>query len=234
MADDTGLRHGTTTAYKRRGCRCDVCRAANAAAARRHAQRRRERGNPIKPAVPPVPCFGCGKPTRRRQLRLGPGASRCKPCGSNARKRFASNRARAAAKLEAAALGVEANLKWPFTSGACAQCGEVFTRRGVTAYCSPGCRSEARGGDTGNWISRRRRLAIYVRDNWTCQLCDEPVDLAADPLSDWFPSLDHIVPRSLGEPDHRSSNLRTAHRWCNTARGAGDGDSLFDRLEVAA
>ena len=52
----------------------------------------------------------------------------------------------------------------------------------------------------------------------TCQICGERVDRHADPLSDWYPSLDHIVPRSHGGTDD-ADNLRTAHRWCNSVRG---------------
>ena len=64
------------------------------------------------------------------------------------------------------------------------------------------------------------RRAIYERDDWTCQICYEPVEPDADPLSDWFPSLDHIVPQSHQLiPDHSPEALRTAHRWCNAVRG---------------
>jgi 5-methylcytosine-specific restriction endonuclease McrA len=80
---------------------------------------------------------------------------------------------------------------------------------------------------SGQWgpswdISRERRLAIYERDDWTCQLCGDPVDMDADPQrDDLAPSLDHIVPRSLQAiPDHSDQNLRLAHRGCNARRGA--------------
>jgi len=71
------------------------------------------------------------------------------------------------------------------------------------------------------WISDKNRIAVYERDGWTCQICGEPVDRDADPKSDWYPSLDHIVPRSKGGAN-TLDNLRTAHRWCNCIRGAED------------
>lgn len=71
----------------------------------------------------------------------------------------------------------------------------------------------------GTWIEPKRRLQIYERDNWTCAICDEPIDREAPVNEGRAPSLDHIVPRSLGG-GHESSNLRTAHRDCNAGRGA--------------
>ena len=70
------------------------------------------------------------------------------------------------------------------------------------------------------WIAPAERQAIYERDAWTCQLCHEPVDLEVHFRHAKAPTLDHIEPRSLALfPDHRPSNLRTAHRGCNSARG---------------
>jgi 5-methylcytosine-specific restriction endonuclease McrA len=74
----------------------------------------------------------------------------------------------------------------------------------------------------GGWISRERRLAIYERDGWTCALCGEPVDREADPQrSNRAASLDHIAPVSTTLfADNSDANLRTAHRGCNSSRGA--------------
>lgn len=73
---------------------------------------------------------------------------------------------------------------------------------------------------TNHWISPEQRVAIYERDLWTCKLCDRPVDLTVHHLHRDAPTLDHIEPRSLALiPDDRPSNLRTAHRGCNSARG---------------
>lgn len=76
-------------------------------------------------------------------------------------------------------------------------------------------------------MTKAERVAIYERDSWTCQLCNEPLDVAAhfnDPLA---PTLDHIVPQSVSaSPDHSPDNLRAAHRICNARRG--------NRVEYAA
>ena len=80
------------------------------------------------------------------------------------------------------------------------------------------------------WITQTARLALYERDAWTCQLCNEPIDVGAHYQSDWAASLDHIVPRSRGGSDD-PENLRTAHRWCNSIRGDGH---LYDDDYFAA
>lgn len=112
--------------------------------------------------------------------------------------------------------------------GVCEWCGGSFTRPRVSGgmkRCSDRCtraagkakRREARGEFS---ISPVRRRRLYERDNWTCQLCFEPVDREAHYGGDWAPSLDHIVPQSHTLiPDHSDENLRTAHRWCNAVRG---------------
>jgi 5-methylcytosine-specific restriction endonuclease McrA len=114
----------------------------------------------------------------------------------------------------------------------CAICPKVFTARRASAlYCSKGCVREGRSQDR---IGARRN-DIFERDGWICKLCDSPVDLTdfrtvpgadgreafvAGPL---YPSVDHIVPQSLGG-SHEDHNLRTAHFGCNSERGAGTED----------
>ena len=115
-----------------------------------------------------------------------------------------------------------ANRSWPLVQGDCAWCDQTFTRRGLPSpYCSTECRRKDKNSSR-QWIARRERLAIYERDNWTCQLCFEPVDPDLHYLDDWAASLDHIEPRALALfPDHSAKNLRLAHRWCNSVRGDG-------------
>ena len=76
-----------------------------------------------------------------------------------------------------------------------------------------------------SWIDPQLRQSLYERDNWTCQLCNEPIDQEAHWNADYAPSLDHVIPQShMLIPDHSPSNLRTAHRVCNSLRGdASDG-----------
>lgn len=115
-----------------------------------------------------------------------------------------------------------------FVSGCCAWCGEQYvglSNTGRSTFCSKRCESRStkskRRGKQFT-ISPVKRLAIYERDHWTCQLCNESVDPSLiKGYEDWAPSLDHIVPRSKGGGDGLE-NLRLTHRWCNAIRGAED------------
>lgn len=69
-----------------------------------------------------------------------------------------------------------------------------------------------------NWITKERRLAIYIRDEFTCCYCganlknSEPADV----------TLDHLVPRNPlvahGSGGNENTNLVTACRSCNSSR----------------
>lgn len=81
-------------------------------------------------------------------------------------------------------------------------------------------RKYRRVGSKDQFISRADRLAIYERDQWTCQLCRGPVDPTLTGRDRLGATLDHIEPRSLALiVDDSSANLRLAHRSCNSARG---------------
>lgn len=70
---------------------------------------------------------------------------------------------------------------------------------------------------------------IAERDEWRCHLCRVDVDsslLWPNPLS---PSLDHVVPLSLGGP-HTPENVRLAHLSCNSAKGNRGGEEQLLRV----
>jgi 5-methylcytosine-specific restriction endonuclease McrA len=74
-----------------------------------------------------------------------------------------------------------------------------------------------------NWLRQERRIALHLRDDWTCQYC-------ARKLKDAGPRqvhLDHLIPRSWFEArglpiDNSNSNLVTACAHCNDSRKAQD------------
>lgn len=115
-----------------------------------------------------------------------------------------------------------------FVSGACTWCGDVFctpSTTGLARFCSIRCtrrharhRRSAKTGRFRPSLTLRRR--VYERDGHICQICHEPTDRHSHYLSDWHPSLDHVTPRSKGGADDES-NLRTAHRWCNSVINDG-------------
>lgn len=139
--------HGATGYV--RGCRCDICRKANADSNRKYVRAYAIRQRGYEKAI----CEGCGIQIRRPSF--------CGPCGLKKR------------------------------------------------------------GKRGTWISTERRLALYERDGWTCQLCMGPV--RRDGISNHRDSatLDHIIPWSwVDEPDNSDENLRLACHSCNSKRGA--------------
>lgn len=59
---------------------------------------------------------------------------------------------------------------------------------------------------------------IYERDNWTCQLCGLHLDPAIKFPSNDSPSIDHIIPISLGGT-HTLANVQAACMGCNRRKG---------------
>lgn len=158
----------------------------------------------IMPRRPDIHCAGCGSFIWRGRGGLPEGQATCLDC----------RRGR-----------VVHGTRQGYRDRKC-RCGEcvVWQRQEARAYRA---RRRAEGrpiksfGSSGPWISESVKLAVFERDGWTCQLCGEPLDRSAGPNDDWFPSLDHVTPQSVGGA-HTVDNLRAAHRWCNSIRGAAD------------
>jgi hypothetical protein len=62
---------------------------------------------------------------------------------------------------------------------------------------------------------------LYARDEATCWLCGRfiPPDFGRKYNHAESPTRDHVVPLSKGG-EHKWSNVRLAHRGCNSSRGA--------------
>lgn len=95
-------------------------------------------------------------------------------------------------------------------------CTHCKRRKGVTAVRSIPPSARKRQGRT---YAKHKRV-VFERDNYICQICQLPTDPAGRPSDDRYSTLDHIFPVALGGDDELD-NLRTAHRWCNIAVGAG-------------
>ncbi len=213
---------GTQGAYKR-GCRCQACRDGNAARMREYVARVIERDG-LSPKQKSKPakrrqCGDCGKVMRAGGTARIP---RCQPCliaNRAAERRAATRRRRLEDKAERSATGTRGVGVW--VAGVCANCSSPFARKGaVSRYCSKQCSRQDRPKGNRFKIRPTVRLGIYERDNWICQLCLSPVDPQLHHLDDWAASLDHIECQAWALiPDHSPSNLRLAHRWCNSVRG---------------
>jgi 5-methylcytosine-specific restriction endonuclease McrA len=94
-----------------------------------------------------------------------------------------------------------------------------------------------------NWIRRAKRLWIYERDSYTCVWCGRTRE-QLDELN--ILCLDHLTPR-VRSGSHRTANLVTSCRRCNSARSQRsvarwlrwleradfDMEAIAARLEVA-
>src|SRR5215475_3670258 len=64
-----------------------------------------------------------------------------------------------------------------------------------------------------NWLTPKKRLAIYLRDGLACAYCGRSIEDEARL------TLDHLTPHSLGG-SNAAGNLVTACLICNSSRGA--------------
>lgn len=167
---------------------------------------------------PRVPCSVCGGPTgwsasAANAGRVDPAKVICHPC-RRARPGYRVKDKRARGYVD----------RW-----VCSECGVECSRPATKGqrpkYCET-CRKVRRNPLIT--MRHRDRLAIYERDGWICGLCADEVNRELiGTMSHWRPSLDHIVPRSHGGTDE-PENLRLAHWWCNSIRGAGVNDRIFE------
>lgn len=76
------------------------------------------------------------------------------------------------------------------------------------------------------WITGKKRIAIYFRDNFTCACCNR--QFTRDNLT-----LDHICAVSKGGNNHES-NLITMCRSCNSSKGTIDLDQFVSHDRYVA
>jgi hypothetical protein len=77
----------------------------------------------------------------------------------------------------------------------------------------------------GKWITRKRRLAIYLRDGFKCVYCTADLTQASPREI----TLDHIKPRCKGG-SHKAKNLLTACVQCNSQRGSNTIEAFLKTL----
>ena len=129
----------------------------------------------------------------------------CEACGEN----FVAKR-RDARKCPSCRL----RFTYKYKPRYCPDCGEPLPKK---ARNCPRCHVYRKGRFKVSAALRRR---VYERDGWTCWICGLPVDESDDKSSGrLYPTLDHVIPRVRGGA-HDESNLRCAHRSCNSSRGA--------------
>lgn len=180
-----------------------------------------------------IPCDVCGEPTgwTRASGRTKVTHKACsrQACGTVAsyRRGCRCDECRLAQNAVMREYQREARAKRPPRERTCDQCGADFVPTvNNQVRCSAECMSAWR---IGNKARRRGAtticsvspLEIYERDNWTCGICELPVDPNEAYPEPGSPSLDHIVPISRGG-SHEPGNVQCAHLYCNIVKGNRD------------
>jgi 5-methylcytosine-specific restriction endonuclease McrA len=169
----------------------------------------------------------CKNLMRSERCRLGVRTKQCEGCGkdfSGWKARFCSNRCKITRRFEVV----------------CQHCGNsAGAWKADQKFCSIACRTAStRMSDEHNRATRRRHerkanwrrrliyscapedfdsVEIFERDGYVCQLCKKktrPDYRWTHPL---YPTLDHIIPISVGG-GHTRLNVQCACRACNSAK----------------
>lgn len=164
------------------------------------ARRRRAGKDPIRDAAP-VACAWCGE-------RFQPSHRRHRFCSADCGTRYRDT----------------PKLKLPHD---CPDCGCAVAAKGCKegTRCPP-CSIERQRERYRRKNRRRRVMAtgtytlveIAARDLRRCHLCGKRVNMALSGLDPLGPTIDHLVPLSLGGDDD-PRNVALAHRICNVKRG---------------
>lgn len=118
----------------------------------------------------------------------------------------------------------------------CAVCGTLFTTTDTRRFtCSSECsrkrKNTLKSRENDKRIPKDKRIDridlhdLFKRDGGVCHICGKQCDWNDYTVTDttiiagnWYPSVDHIVPVSLGGAD-AWDNVMLAHRICNSKRG---------------
>lgn len=71
--------------------------------------------------------------------------------------------------------------------------------------------------DSLRQLTPAERLAVFERDDWTCQLCGEAIPQGLSYPHALYPSIDHRIPLALGG-ERAESNWQAAHFRCNSVK----------------
>ncbi len=109
----------------------------------------------------------------------------------------------------------------------CDHCGTWY-QSGGRRFCSLRCgvlfwrvdtNAKRRARKRGAYVEHVYRRRVFERDDWTCWLCGTSIVRGVDRNHPLSATIDHVVPLARGG-SHCYSNVRTAHRACNMAKGA--------------
>lgn len=217
---------------RRKQCGAPECRRRYTADRMREYQRTRYQQDPSyrerMNARHEVTCVHCGTTWKTRRKSATYCSAACQAAhqwgtseerGRQARK--AARWRKATRRAARAATGTAGRVRW--RAGRCLRCeqGFISSQPGV-GYCSVRCRKKGakerrRARQYEAYVEPVRRIQIFHRDGWICQLCDLPVDRGAAVPHPLAATLDHIIPLARGGT-HEPSNVQLAHFLCNCTK----------------
>lgn len=112
-------------------------------------------------------------------------------------------------------------------SACCTMCATSFiTDNPRHQNCSTRCgrraaKDKRRALERNAFVAPVKRTEVYERDQWTCQLCLEPVARAEVVPHAQAPTIDHIVALARGGT-HEPANVQLAHYHCNSIKSDRD------------
>lgn len=169
----------------------------------------------------------CGSTVKRSCVAIRHNKIRCNECykAECERERSRRDEAKKYRKIHSKAF------KYQMTEiKECAVCGALFFSTRREKYCSDQCAKKVANRHSTDKKEKKRKAArtsqsnditipkLYARDNGVCWICGGKCNIEADGNDNYYPSVDHIVPVSLGGKD-QWDNVRLAHRICNSLRG---------------
>jgi len=175
-----------------------------------------------------------GRPSQlsAQQRILNPDEPTLRPDTPVVRPRPRSRRERAARKLANAARGQRPTHTW--YQGTCAYDGTMFVSNagpsGPKRFCSEACHraensARRRARKCGADRVRYRRIDIFERVDWMCNLCGGKTERGAPWLHPLEPVIDHVVPLGKRGAD-APYNLACTHRICNAIKSDREVSSL--------
>jgi 5-methylcytosine-specific restriction endonuclease McrA len=89
-------------------------------------------------------------------------------------------------------------------------------------YCSTRCsradhRDRRRARQRDAFVEPVYRAKVFDRDDWTCHICNRPIDRHAKVPEPLAATVDHVVALACGG-EHSMANARTAHFLCNAIK----------------
>jgi len=87
------------------------------------------------------------------------------------------------------------------------------------------CKSRRRARERAAFVANVYPSRIYARDDYTCLLCGDPLDMGAQVPAPHAPTIDHVIPLARGGT-HEPANVQAAHFLCNSIKS--------DRLDTLA